>query len=180
METPLWASQRIANAFERRFKRRPSQREHQLLEHLYLEKTVHRRPMTAMGATLAMIGKMTAQELIAAGERAAQRADDDRPIRVPLDPDLVWDGYVLTESISQNKAVLRAVRRHGDRIFIFPGYGHPNGTWLTATDQQVVLIEALAEEDIPARPKALLLPYSHAALRGLCPWYQLPDHGSIE
>ena len=179
-EIPLWADQRIANAFSRRFRRPPTAAERQSLQALYRRSLTNRRPMTALKHILEMIDELTAGQLTVEGHSAMERLEHPRPQRLPLDRALEFDGYLLTSTIAGGGAVFLRVRRHGHRLYVSPSSAHPNGRWVTARDERILLNADAISFGLEPGTRALTVPFSHPALEQLREWGSLPDHGPVD
>jgi hypothetical protein len=100
--------------------------------------------------------------------------------RLAVSRELSIDGYLFTGEMSKDNFVLRAIRRHGHQLFVFPKSGYPNGQWLNGGDDQRVLPVAVAEASgLHVGARQLVLGVSHPALLAIVSWRDLPDRGSV-
>jgi hypothetical protein len=126
------------------------------------------------------MARLDSQELVTKGRAAARALDGSSPPRLKVSRDLSIDGYLFTGEMTGDDFVLRAVRRHGAQLFVFPTGGHPNGQWLGGRDDHRVLRSSVADAaGLPVGIRRLVLAVSHPALLVLDSWRELPDHGSV-
>ena len=178
---PLWAEQQLRNLFRDRYKRIPSSEEQLALHALWRSaRAARRRPKAAVRLVAAAIARLSAPELLVKGRAAVEATDAPGATRVVVSRDLSIDGYLFAGEMAGDDFVLRAVRRHGGRLFVFPKGGYPNGQWLSGGGDHRVLVAAVAEAaGLQVGVRRLVVAVSHPALLDLVSWEELPDHGAV-